>query len=1007
MFASNAAIIFGQRRPVRKTPVAKPATATEAKPEPTPLPKAKSPAEQFYVDGLKCTKEDYDCQVSNYTKAINLGLSTKEVYKNRGNAYLQRKDIDKALADFSKLIELDPNDTSSYKNRGKIYLENLNSPQAINAAIRDFTSAIDLEPKDVEAFVLRGTSYLSLNDTTKGIADIDKAIQFDSKNIQLLMFKAKMLSGYTNELDKSVEIYSKVISIQPDYVDAYKERANIFKSQQKYDLAIKEYSTIAAQFSKDTAPHIAIAEIYVANNNLNEAIKAYSKAIDLAPEPDLLLKRAGLYRDVKKYTEAGTDITKVIEKSPGKAKAYEIRCYLEKMWGSFSNAMRDCSIAVTLDNNLYDAPTFRKQMLEQVLDSNIIPISFFDHPDVQIDKQFILPSFNENYVDKKKVRIGAGIEARKSPTALNFVKLASSYDCKINKENTFYCLLAESYYSKAIELDPDLAEAYVGRANARSNIYSAKDLYENRKDYQAVMEILQDIQKAIELDPSQVEAVEKPLNDTKSYIIHIADQVDSEPERLSYKFRNEVIQKASENSSDNVILHFQNARNFESGYLVRHGRNLQFYGNYLRKILEFYNRSKKTSNDQKILAETISILSKKDVDRVSSAGKSFWDYKDLSLSSREKFLDDMIAKFPDVWQIYQLRCEITDYTGKKVTKTTSPLHCAKAKELYKSYIEKRNESVLELLKASQSGIDFAEGLRASALTEPVATSDLDRQLLEEEIKRAAEEDIQAKNTGQSLETRRLQLKEERRLENAKMEAKTEELQRQATESKARLLNSALGLFNTAIQVATNNPRSTSQVPQPNTPSASVTTQTTGTSTAGTGQSTNRGNQHLKKGEIIISDQITESQKEKSGDYSSPSTDCLVEGYTRYTHQWSGWQPTSIDGLQWRNKGPIRACGNLINDEKGKVSYSWHFAYKNTTDTIMWIDCQQIAADGQPVNTCGGLIGPGGVVKHLDASNHTFSDAKTVTFKLKYLETCTAIRMSKETPYGTATGWGCQ
>ena len=127
--------LSGKNVPVRKTtaPISKP-KVTEPANEVAPVKKAVveiSPAQDFFNQGLKCEAKDYDCQISNYTKAINLNLNTKDVFKNRGNAFLQRKDFDKAIADFTKLIELDLNDASGYKNRGRIYLENSNSPQAV------------------------------------------------------------------------------------------------------------------------------------------------------------------------------------------------------------------------------------------------------------------------------------------------------------------------------------------------------------------------------------------------------------------------------------------------------------------------------------------------------------------------------------------------------------------------------------------------------------------------------------------------------------------------------------------------------------------------------------------------------------------------------------------------------------------------------------------------------------------------------------------------------------
>ncbi|MBE7517289.1 MAG: SUMF1/EgtB/PvdO family nonheme iron enzyme [Chloracidobacterium sp.] len=181
VFALDAAVVIAQKRPVRKTTTPKPAV-TQPQPQATPLPKPKSPAEQFYVQGLKCQKEDYDCQVSNYTKAINLELNTKAVFKNRGLAYMGKEEYGKAIGDLSKAIELDKNDAEGYKDRGKAYYTVAKSNQVLDMAIRDFTSAIELEPKDAEAYKFRGTAYFTRSRFDDAKADLEKSLSLNPKD---------------------------------------------------------------------------------------------------------------------------------------------------------------------------------------------------------------------------------------------------------------------------------------------------------------------------------------------------------------------------------------------------------------------------------------------------------------------------------------------------------------------------------------------------------------------------------------------------------------------------------------------------------------------------------------------------------------------------------------------------------------------------------------------------------------------------------------------------------
>ena len=768
---------FGQKRPVRKTtaPVSKTeVTETPTEVEPAPVKKAVvevSPAQGFFNQGLKCEAKDYDCQISNYTKAVNLNLNTKKVFKNRGNAYLQRKDFDKAIADFTKLIELDLNDASGYKNRGRIYLENSNSPQAVNTAIRDFTSAIDLEPKDVESYILRAKAYLSIGETAKGHADFNNAVRIDPKNTEVLTYQARIFYN-TENFDKAIEAYSKIISLQPVNTEAFIGRARSLEMQKKYDLAVQDYSKAIELNSKDSEPHVNLAGIFEGENKLDQAIKEYSKAIELAPSNStVLFKRAKLFHTSNKHAEALVDITKVIELSPRNARAYEFRCGLEKEGNNLTRAVEDCSIAIALDPNVDDAYIYRLDIFGEFSLAKILG----KYPQ-------LAPAYaqmNSDYIGFRNKRINIGVEIRTSlPRAQLFLSLAIA-------EKRFYRQgLAEEHFSKALELDPTLVEAFVGRAQNRG--FSATD--------DALVRSLQDFKQAAAIDPHN-----ENLLDSNIYLYIISHHVENlDFNKLALELVNTLVDSNPKDLRplvDRLLLRDKFLTIEGDRPFIKNGNGGG--ANKLTKKLrdEDWNGTKSAIvSDLKRVVELCGSSEKGKVSLSLDAAGTLRDYGPLAtdlLNECYKRLD----------QNNQSQSEVAD--------------------------------ILSLYNVSQAGTARAERLPAPSPDDIVVQEEDMRLVREQETQRVAREDadFQKQMSEQAAIAQQQALRYEQEVAAIRQKIKEKKAQQNAA-----ALNAIGNLVNTIVAQSQ---AKSSQPQPPNTPSRPQTTQSGGTSNANNNQ--NSGN----------------------------------------------------------------------------------------------------------------------------------------------------------------------
>jgi serine/threonine protein kinase len=65
-------------------------------------------ANDYFNKGLNCGRDD-DCNILNYSKAIELKPNYALAYRNRGFAYESKGDYDLAIADYQKALKIDPN----------------------------------------------------------------------------------------------------------------------------------------------------------------------------------------------------------------------------------------------------------------------------------------------------------------------------------------------------------------------------------------------------------------------------------------------------------------------------------------------------------------------------------------------------------------------------------------------------------------------------------------------------------------------------------------------------------------------------------------------------------------------------------------------------------------------------------------------------------------------------------------------------------------------------------
>ena len=153
-------------------------------------------------------------------------------------------------------------------------------------------------------------------------------------------------------LEQAITAYKKVISLKPDYVDAYTNMGVALQNQGKLEEAIDAHKK-----SISLKPDYAVAYSNMGNvlkdqGKLDEAIEAYNKAISIKPDyADTHNNLGNALQDQGKFEKALTAYNKAISCNPNYAEVYSNIGNIFKHQGKLNEAIESFSKALLLKPN--------------------------------------------------------------------------------------------------------------------------------------------------------------------------------------------------------------------------------------------------------------------------------------------------------------------------------------------------------------------------------------------------------------------------------------------------------------------------------------------------------------------------------------------------------------------------------------------------------------------------------------------------------------------------------
>ena len=178
-----------------------------------------------------------DSALEWFNKAAELNVEDPDVFYHRGQIYFLLQDNENALKNYEQCLELDNNHALS-----KIQLAIVNYRMGnVDEATKIFETAKRQHPKNPDVFYYRGEIYLDQQKVEEAIAQFDHAISINPRLPLSYLNKGIVHFHIKGDLDGAIELVQKAIEVDPRCDLAFTHLAQMYMQQGKLDEAIITY----------------------------------------------------------------------------------------------------------------------------------------------------------------------------------------------------------------------------------------------------------------------------------------------------------------------------------------------------------------------------------------------------------------------------------------------------------------------------------------------------------------------------------------------------------------------------------------------------------------------------------------------------------------------------------------------------------------------------------------------------------------------------------------------
>lgn len=332
-------------------------------------------------------------------------------------------------------------------------------------------------------FYYQGQRLITQNKYTEAIGYLNTLIEVDS-TIAEGWFLRGVAKFYLNDLNGSILDFSKSISKNPLFTQAYHYRAIVYSRLSKYNEAFKDLTFALELRPEDQEILFTRGGAYIETRQYASAIQDYTKVIRSAPTNI----DSWINRGIAKLCSTDTlgalnDLSQAIKLNPFYSESYarRSRLYLEKK--DYPIALSDINQAIYLDSTS-TMDFFIRALVRNSMKDYVGAISDFNKI-LSIDPKNSLSLYNRALIKSQTGALNSALEDYDLLAKLNPKNVLVFYNrAEVNFDlGNFKNAIND--YTSAINLFPDFANAYFNRSVTYTRI---GNLVSAEQDYKTATE---------------------------------------------------------------------------------------------------------------------------------------------------------------------------------------------------------------------------------------------------------------------------------------------------------------------------------------------------------------------------------------------------------------------------------------------------------------------------------------------------------------------------------------